>query len=37
LLAGEFEEFTRKHAILLFPAFKMQQQMRRKVIGALAV
>ena len=30
---AEFEDFAKKHAILLFPAFKMQQQMRAKIIG----
>ncbi len=31
--ADEFEAFSKKHAMLLFPAFKMQQQMRAKVLG----
>lgn len=33
LTLSEFEGFSKKHAMLLFPAFKMQQQMRAKVLG----
>lgn len=30
---AEFREFNRKYPAILFPAFRMQQEMRRRVFG----